>query len=253
MSEELLPYVGGLVAIVSSFFGAFASGGSVLILLSSLIVLSPYSYLSLLATSKVAAIAMTLMSSSVHYKKNKVNLPLISVMTFTGLIGMAGATYLVQIYPNEVFFERMIGFMLIAFGLYFVLSKNKGLYASGRTSFTSKEISELAFIQLVIGFINGFSGGMGFILNAYLILRLKMSFTEATAYTMMSGVLVVAAQAIYLVNVVTINYGLLFTVVLGSLIGAYFGTHMQYLKGNLTVKWVVTGMMFILGTAAFVQ
>ncbi|MEK9160219.1 MAG: sulfite exporter TauE/SafE family protein [Patescibacteria group bacterium] len=253
MNEELIPYLGGLVSIISSFFGAFASGGSVLILLSSLFILTPYPYLSLLATAKVAGMAMTFVSSSVHYRKTKVNRAMISVMTVTGFIGMAGATWLIQIYPNEAFFEKMIGVMLLVFAIYLLTSKTKGLDASGRTSFTKRELCEVAGVMVLIGFVNGFSGGMGFILNAYLILRLKMSFIEATAYTMISGFLVVASQAIYLANVVEINRGLLAMVVLGSLLGGYFGTQLQYLKGNRTVKWVVTGMMFILGTAAFVQ
>ena len=253
MNETLLPYVGGVVAILSSFFGAFASGGSVIILLSSLFILSPEPYISLLATAKVAGAAMVLVSSSMHYKRTKVHLPMITVMTVMGLIGMGAATYLVQIYPDETFFERLIGFMLISFGFYFLLAKSKGLNASGRGSFSTKELAEVGLVLLIVSFINGFSGGMGMILTSYLILRMRMSFIEAAAYCMISGLLVVSAQAIYLVNTVQVNFFLLITVVLGSLLGGYFGTKMQYLQGNRTMKWVVTGMMFVLGTAAFVQ
>ena len=80
-----------------------------------------------------------------------------------------------------------------------------------------------------------------------------MSFIEAAAYSMASGLLVNATQAIYLVSTVEVNRGLLVMVVLGSLVGGYFGTKMQYLKGNHAVKWVVTSMMFVLGTVAFIQ
>ena len=251
--EETLPYLGGLISIISSFFGAFASGGSVLILLSSLLIISPYPYLVLLATAKVAAVAMTGISSSIHYKRTKVHFPMIAIMTVTSMTGMIVATYLVQLYPDAIFFERMIGVTLVLFGFYLLFSKNKGLTVSGRNTFNKKECLEMGLLLLVLGFFNGFSGGMGFILNAYLILRLKMSFIEATAYAMMSGVLVVAAQAIYLINIVEINGLLLLMVVAGSLIGGYAGTQVQYLKGNRTVKWVVVSMMFILGTTNFLQ
>lgn len=253
MNEELIPYLGGLVSIVSSFFGAFASGGSVLILLSSLFILTPYPYISLLATSKVAGAAMVLVSSSVHYKRTRINARMVCIMTVGGLIGMIVATYLLQVISNEQIFERITGLLLIVFGLFFLFSRTKGLSSSDRTSFTRKELFEVFLIKILVGFINGFSGGMGMILNSYLILRLRMSFIEATAYTMISGLLVVSVQAAYLVSVSDLNFALLGMVVLGSLLGGYIGTHMQYLKGNRTVKWVITGMMFILGTASFVQ
>lgn len=253
MNEELIPYLGGLVSIISSFFGAFASGGSVLILLSSLFILTPYPYISLLATSKVAGAAMVLVSSSVHYKRTRINVNMVSIMTLGGLIGMIVATYLLQVITDESIFERITGLLLIVFGIFFLLSKTKGLTSSERTSFSKQELFEVFLIKILVGFINGFSGGMGMILNSYLILRLRMSFIEATAYTMISGLLVVSTQAAYLVSVTDLNVALLGMVVAGSLLGGYLGTHLQYLKGNRTVKWVVTGMMFVLGTAAFVQ
>ena len=163
MDEELLPYLGGLIAIVSSFFGAFASGGSVLILLSSLFLISSDPYISLLATAKVAATAMVLISSFVHHKRTTVNLSMVTVMTIMGLIGMSAATYLVQSHPDTTLFERLSGVMLIGLGFYFLLSKTKGVDSLKRSSFNSKELLEVGILILFFSFINGFSGGMGMI------------------------------------------------------------------------------------------
>lgn len=251
MSEELIPYLGGLISLVSSFFGAFASGGSVLILLGALFVITPYPYITLLATAKVAGAAMVLVSACVHYKRTRINLGMIAVMTMGGLIGMVVATYLLQIITNEKIFEWTLGALLIVFGIYFLFSKQLGLESSERKSFTKKELFEVFCLKIFVGFINGFSGGMGMILNSYLVLRLKMSFIEASAYTMISGLLVVSVQAIYLLTIAEIHLALLIMVLVGSLLGGFVGTQMQYLKGNRTVKWVVTGMMLILGGAAF--
>ncbi len=253
MNAELLPYLGGVIAIFSSFFGAFASGGSALILMGILILITDDPYISLLATAKVAATAMVLMSSLLHRRRMQVSVSLIAVMTLSGLVGMALATGILQTYSNETLFEAVNGVLLIILAFYLFFSETKGQTHSGRVSFKSKELIEVGAVLLGFSFLNGFSGGMGLILSSYLVLRLRMSFIEATAYTMISGILVNASQAIYLVSTVEVNFPLLFFVVIGSLMGAYWGTKMQYLHGNRTVKWAVTCMMLILGVSSFIH
>jgi len=253
MNPELLPYVGGVLAVLSSFFGAFASGGSSLLLMGSLVLVTSAPYLFLLTLAKVAGAAMIMVSSLLHRKRTRVNASLVVVMTLTGLLGMSLATWLLQSHNNDRFFEYLNGFLLISLGLYLIFSKTKGQSSSGRTFFNTWELLEAGFVLLLFSFLNGFSGGMGFVVNAYLLLRFRMSFIEATAYTMIAGVLVITAQALYLVSTVNVDFKLLSFVVLGSLLGGYLGTKMQYLHGNRTVKWAVICMMLILGLSIFVH
>lgn len=251
--NSALPYLIGLIAVISSFFGAFSSGGSSLILLGALFLILDAPYLSLLTISKTAAAVMVFIAAFVHQRKIQVNLKMIGIMTVTGLVGMGFSTYLLQYHLNQDWFENIMAGMLLILGTYFLFAKTRGTHKEHRITFSKKDYMEVAGIFLILSFLNGFAGGMGFIFNAFLVLRLKMNFIEATAYTIISGIVVNGLQAAYLIGISNIPAVFLLFVSLGAVVGGYLGTQLQYIKGSATVKWSVSVMMLILGFATLLR
>ncbi len=246
MNFDPLILLAGLIALFSSFVGAFAGGGS-LILLSCLILLFPDSYLSHLTIVKISALFLVLTSSQIHLKKNKFNLPFLFVITFTAVVGMILGTYLVQFVLKEEFIYLFLGILLLLLPIYYVFTPRIGLNVRSHTDFTPGETVLGGIALFFFALINALSGGMGFILNAYFVLVHRFSFIQATAYGMLSGIIVIGLQVAYLMTQVSLNLHLVASVVIGSIVGAYLGTHFQYQKGNLWVKGAASFVMLILG------
>lgn len=247
MEDFLLVLYGLLASFTSSLLASFAGGGSSLIIFPLLRLLSFGSYAAVLTVTKISASVLTIVASKIHFKRSKINLKLFTVIVIFEFIGTGIGTYLVQYQLNEWLYETILAFVLLGTAFYLFFSKGIGLGKEKIRPITKMILAQTAIYVLLINILNGLFGGTGMLLTIYLVLCLKLSFIHATAYTMISYVIVNFVQASYLMITETFSFYLAIGVTVGAFLGAWTGTHMQYLKGNLWVKRAATLVMFAIG------
>lgn len=242
--------IGGGIALIGSLVGSFSGGGASLIILPLLLMLSPASsYVSLLAITKVSALIMTSTSSRIHYGRNKLNWKFLIIITIAGLLGTALGTYFIQYQFNELLFKRLLGLSMLATALYMALAKDVGKGDQEEISMNFKVYGYSVLFSFFSAILNGMFGGGGFFLTVFMVSYLRMNFLLAIVYTMATAVIINFFQAGYLLLTEPVNWWLAFAVAMGALMGAFFGTHLQYLKGNLWIKRMVIVMMLTIGVS----
>lgn len=237
----------GLMTVFSSFFGAFASGGSSLILLALLLLITDEPYIALLTVVKLSAAVLVFTSGVFHFKKNKLHLGILIMMSLLGILGTAIGTYLIQFQLDENFMKKFFAIILLSLAVYLIFAPQVGLNKNFKHHFTKKGGVLVGIFSFFLSILNAMTGGLGVVLNSFLVLVFGMSFIEASAYVMVSGIFSNVLQSAYLLTQVPINISIIAVVVIGSIVGSFVGTKFQYFKGNAWVKWAVTVLMLVLG------
>lgn len=252
MDSYYTPLIGGFLSMFSALVGAFSGGGSSFILFPLLLVAAPASYISLLAITKIMATVMAVVSARVHITKSHLNWKLFSVITIVSIIGTGVGTYLVQYRLYEQLYKMILGVALITTAVYLYVRKEKGL---GKGNI--KDLSLSVYIHIIVfcfltSVFNGLFGGTGIFLTTYFVIYLGMPFILAIAYTMISYSIVNGIQTAYLLYVAPFDVRLAIMVLVGAFFGAWIGTQLQYLKGNVWVKRFSIALMAIIGIKMFI-
>ena len=239
---------GGFFAMLSSLISAFAGGGGSLILLSGLVILFPAAcYLPALTITKVSAAILTATSGFMHSERQKIDWKLIGVLTGFGLIGIALATYLIQYQIDEDLILKLLPILIFMIVIYLSFNGKKGSGKNRTKAFTRAEYIEVALFSFGLSVLNGMIAGMGTLFVAYFVIRFHTSFIQTIAYMMISGTVINVLQSSYLLWTVDVNLLLMMIVILGSLMGGYIGTQIQYKMGNRLVKTAALLMMTSMG------
>ena len=247
MSELYIAILGGLAAMLASIIAAFSGGGLSLILFPVLLIIAPYPYISLLAVSKVSAALMSVTSARIHALKSKLDWKFLLFIAGFQLLGTGVGTYLVQYQFNEEFFTKLLGWTVLLTSIYLFFAKKIGLGLEEKRVITKYVYVEAAIFCFTFSILNGIFGGTGIFITIYFIAALRMTFIEAMAYVMPSFAVVNVLQTAYLLTTESVEWKLVGMVIVGSILGAWFGTHLQYLKGNLWIKRAAVIVMFIIG------
>lgn len=248
MMENILIHVGAaLAAFVATIIGSFSGGGSSLIMFPLLLSFVPGSYLSLFLISKISAAVMTATSGRIHFKKGGMDLKLLMVIIVAGLLGTVVGTYILTYHFDEVLFKKLLIWMIFVSALYVLMSGDKGLKEGKARPLDWKVGTNIFLLSFLINILNGLFGGAGLLMTVYLVIYLRMEFIKAIAYTMITYAVLSTFQAAYLIFTVKFDWILAVSVVAGAMIGGHFGTHLQYLKGNLKVKRASVIVMIVIG------
>ena len=246
MTTEIL--LSGLFSIFSSFFGTFAGGGSAVLLLSFFLLTAQGSYLLFITLTKVSTLALALVSGNLHRKVTHLDWRLCVWMTLSGGMGVVLSMYLLQQHIDENLLKKVVAVTLLTLCVYQAFFAKKLLHSQRKNAFTLKEVLTTMLVFFLLNIVHGISGGMGFMFVVYSASFLRMSYTQAIAYSMISGIPILLIQTLYLVNLSRPSSALwMLLVALGSILGAYFGTKFQYLKGDEWVKKASVVMMLVLG------
>lgn len=246
MTPELLG--GFLLSILGNILAAFAGGGGSLILMSGLIMLFPsMSYLAVLTLTKTSAAVLTLSSGLMHSRKNTVDWKMIAGLILGGVLGIALATYLVQYKIEDGVLIKFIPVLLFSLVIYLGLKKELGVGEGRKKAFKIQEYLEAASFSFFISLANGMISGLGPVFVAFFIIRFKTSFIQTIAYMMISGMVINILQASYLLSNVEVSLPLIGFIVIGALIGSFFGTKLQYFAGNKLVKPIALASMTAMG------
>ena len=242
----------GIVSILSNFISALSGGGAGLIQLPALLFFGlPFS--KALATHKVASVALGLGASIPHFRKNTLQRGYVLLILIAGIPGVLIGTYTASILPSN-FSTYLLGFLTLFISLYSIYNKNLGNI--NHSIKVNKTRMIIGFFGLfIIGFLNGYlSSGTGLFVTIWIITIFKFSFSVAIAYTLiLVGVFWNGIGAISLGLSGNIFWSYIPVLIIGSLIGGYFGAYFSLIKGSKFIKVVYEIVCLFIGISLLIK
>jgi len=231
-TEHLLLF---FVALLSNFFSALAGGGAGLIQLPALIFLGlPFGVA--LATHKVASVALGVGATVRHLKSSSLERRFALYILLSGIPGVIlGASFILQIPDRNA--QIALGILTIGLGIYSRLSPSLGQTFQIKNR-DSKGMLIGALMIFAIGILNGsLTSGTGLFVTLWLVRWFGLDYKMAVAYTLiLVGIFWNGSGAITLGYLGSIHWAWLPALLIGSLIGGYFGAHFAIIKGNKLIK-----------------
>jgi len=216
---------------------AFAGGGAGLIQLPAIIFLGlPFTIA--LATHKIASVFLGIGATIRNLKEKKLERKFALFILVTGLPGVFIGAHIILNIPDET--ARMaLGVLTISLGLYSFCKPNlghnpqpinrhlKGYVIGGCTLF-------------LIGMLNGsLTSGTGLFVTLWLVRWFGLDYKTAVSYTLvLVGLFWNATGAVTLGLLSDIAWDWLPVLIVGSLLGGYFGAHLAITKGSKAIKMV---------------
>ena len=242
----------GFISFLSNFISALSGGGAGLIQLPALLFFGlPFS--NALATHKVASVALGLGASIPHFKRNNFNKQYIYLVLISGIPGVLLGAYIALILPSN-FSTTLLGCLTLFLSFYSI--NNKKLGSTDQIIFISKSrILIGSFGLFVIGFLNGYlSSGTGLFVTFWMITIFNLSFSVAVAYTLiLVGIFWNGIGAISLGLSGNIVWSYIPVLILGSIIGGYFGASFSLIKGSKFIKVVFEIISFLVGISLLIK
>ena len=253
LNNDIVPQILlGFVSFFSNFISALSGGGAGLIQLPALLFFGlPFS--KALATHKIASVALGFGASVPHLKKNSLQISYALLILISGIPGVLLGAYTSSTLPNN-FSTTLLGLLTLFLSFYSIKKKKLG------SSNQKKPISKLsiligAFGLFIIGFLNGYlSSGTGLFVTIWMITMFDLSFSEAVAYTLIFvGIFWNSVGAISLGLTGNIIWRYIPVLILGSLLGGYFGAYFSIIKGSKFIKVVFELVSFSVGISLLIK
>ena len=225
------------ISLISNIFSAFSGGGAGVIQLPAILLLFDIAFINALAVHKVATVALGVGATSKFITKIKFDSILILKLLLAGIPGVILGASLISL-VDENFARVLLGIFISSIGIYTIYKKDYGENSISKKN-GSKSILGLIIVFL-IGFLNGsLSAGTGLIFTVIMISIYGMDYKKAIAYTLIVvGFFYNAVGALTLGMLTYINWEILPVLLLGSLMGGYFGAKISLSKNNRTIKVV---------------
>ncbi len=234
------------ISIFSNFISALSGGGAGLIQLPALLFFG-LPFTKALATHKVASVALGFGASVPHLKNNSLQLNYACLILISGIPGVLFGAYTSSILPNK-FSTILLGSLTLFLSFY--SKKQKKLGSSNQNIPINKlRIIVGSFGLFIIGFLNGYlSSGTGLFVTIWMITIFNLSFSVAIAYTLIFvGIFWNGIGALSLGLTGNIIWSYIPVLILGSLLGGYFGAYFSIIKGSKFIKCVFELVSFSIG------
>ncbi|MBW3041873.1 sulfite exporter TauE/SafE family protein [Prochlorococcus marinus] len=242
----------GIVSFVSNFISALSGGGAGLIQLPALLLFGlPFS--KALATHKVASVALGVGASIPHLKQGNLQRKYALLILISGIPGVLSGAYIASIIPSNLS-TSLLGFLTLFISFYSVNNKKLGNSNSSTSNYKLRII--IGSLGLfVIGFLNGYlSSGTGLFVTIWMITIFNLSFTVAVAYTLIFvGIFWNGVGALSLGLRGNIIWNYIPILILGSLVGGYFGAYFSIVKGSKFVKLFFEIITFSVGISLLIK
>lgn len=238
MIESLIIF---LISFIANLFSAFSGGGAGLIQLPMLIFLGlPFGIA--LATHKLASVALGLGATIRHLRENRFQWQYAMLMLISGLLGVVIGANIILSIPSQVA-QLLLGILTISLSVYSFYKKNLGQTLSLKNH-SSHGFMIGGAILFLIGILNGsLTSGTGLFVTLWLIRWFGMDYKMAVSYTLVFvGLFWNGAGAMTLGMLGEIHWEWVPALLLGSLLGGYFGAHLGIKKGN---KWIKRGFEIV--------
>ncbi len=240
------------LSFLSNFISALSGGGAGLIQLPALLFFGlPFS--KALATHKVASVALGLGASIPHLKKNSLQIKYGCLILISGIPGVLLGAYTASILPNN-FSATLLGFLTLFLSFYSI--KQKKLGSSQKIIGINKFRIIIGSLGLfIIGFLNGYlSSGTGLFVTIWIIKIFGLTFSLAVAYTLIFvGIFWNGIGALSLGLTGNITWSYIPVLILGSILGGYFGAYFSIIKGSKFIKVVFELVSFSVGISLLVK
>ena len=236
----------GIVSFFSNFLSALSGGGAGLIQLPALLFFGlPFS--KALATHKVASVALGLGASVPHLKRNNLQINYAFLILISGIPGVLLGAYTSSILPGK-FSITLLGLLTLFLSFYSIRKKNLGS-SNKQISINYLRLIIGSFGLFIIGFFNGYlSSGTGLFVTIWMITVFHLSFSVAVAYTLIFvGIFWNGIGALSLGMTGNIIWSYVPILILGSLLGGYFGSYFSIIKGSNFIKVVFELVSFFVG------
>jgi len=226
-------------ALCAGIIDTIAGGGGLLTIPALLSVgISPT---AALATNKMQSVFGTFTASLYFIRKKLVDVRQMKLMILMSFIGsLIGSWVIVQIDPT--FLKKIIPFLLMLIGTYFLISKNNNDIE------TKKRISIIIFaftFAFIIGFYDGFFGpGTGSFYTIAFIYFLGYSIKEATAQTKVLNFTTNFASVLFFVYNGEIIFLIALIMGVGQIIGSLIGAKLVITKGSSLIKPLIVIISF---------
>ncbi len=240
------------LSLFSNFISALSGGGAGLIQLPALLFFG-LTFPKALATHKVASVALGVGASIPHIRRNSFQLNLALFILISGIPGVFLGAYTSSVLPNN-FSSALLGFFTLFLSFYSINRKQLG--SSNQQIKISKIRIFIGSIGLFfIGFLNGYlSSGTGLFVTIWLIKIYDLSFSAAVAYTLIFvGIFWNGIGALSLGLTGNIIWIYIPVLILGSLLGGYFGAYFSIIKGSKFVKFVFEIVSFSVGLSLLLK
>ena len=242
----------GIISFFSNFISALSGGGAGLIQLPALLFLGlPFS--KALATHKVASVALGLGASIPHLKRRSLKINYAFLILISGIPGVLLGAYTSSILPSS-FSTTLLGLLTLFLSFYSIKQKKLG------SSNQKIRINKLRIVfgslgLFIIGFFNGYlSSGTGLFVTIWMITIFDLSFSLAVAYTLIFvGIFWNGIGALSLGLKGNIVWSYIPVLILGSLIGGYFGAYFSIIKGSKFIKVVFENVSFAVGISLLIK
>jgi len=227
------------VALIAGIIDAIAGGGGLLTIPTLLYVGVPPNIA--LGTNKLQGTVGAL-TSSIYFIKNKlIDLKEAKWMILMSFLGsVAGVLAILGL--DSSFLEKVIPFLLIIIGIYFLFSPNSD------TISRKKKISIALYsftFAILIGFYDGFFGpGTGSFFVISLIFFLGFNITKATAHAKVLNFVSNLGALIFFALYGQIYWQIGLIMALGQMIGSYIGSRLVVKSGAKIIKPLIVIVSF---------
>ena len=242
----------GIVSIFSNFISGLSGGGAGLIQLPALLFFGlPFS--KALATHKVASVALGLGASIPHLKRSSLQIKYVFLILIFGIPGVLLGAYSSFVLPGNLS-STLLGLLTLLLSFYSIRQKNLGC-SNQKISINKSRIIIGSFGLFIIGFLNGYlSSGTGLFVTIWVVRIFNLSFSVAVAYTLiLVGIFWNGIGALSLGLTGNIVWSYLPILILGSLIGGYFGAYFSIIKGSKFIKVVFELVSFSVGISLLIK
>ncbi len=234
------------ISLLANLLSAMAGGGAGLLQLPALIFLGlPFSIA--LATHKIATVALGVGATMKHIQEKNAHWPFALLMLICGLPGVIFGANIILAVP-ETIAKLLLGLLTIGIGIYSIIHKKLG------QEYTPKNRHTLGLVfggigLFTLGVFNGsLTSGTGLFVTLWLITWFGFDYKRATAYTMiLVGLFWNATGALTLALQAPVQWEWLPMLLIGSVLGGYFGAHIAVKYGNPLIKIIFQVVAIFVG------
>ena len=252
-STDIFPkIILGIISVFSNFISALSGGGAGLIQLPALLFFGlPFS--KALATHKVASVALGVGASIPHLKRNSLRAEYVFLILISGIPGVLIGAYTASTLSND-FSTSLLGVLTLLLSIYSINNKKLG-HSNQNIKSTNIQIL-IGFLGLfIIAFLNGYlSSGTGLFVTIWMITIFNLSFSMAVAHTLvLVGIFWNGIGALSLGLSGNIIWNYIPILILGSLIGGYFGAMFSIIKGSKFIKVIFEIVSLSVGISLLIK
>lgn len=230
-----------VVACIAGFIDAIAGGGGLITIPALLMAGLPPAMA--LGTNKLQSCGGSFSASLYFLRQKAVNLKEIWLLILMTFIGAVLGTILIQLVDSSLI-KRAIPFLVLAIGLYFLLTPSLG------EEDRQKRISYSVFAFTAgfgIGFYDGFFGpGTGSMFSLAFVTLLGFNLAKATAHAKVLNFTSNIASLIFFLIGGKVIWSVGLVMMVGQFIGGNLGAKMVLTKGKMLIRPMVVMMSFIM-------